>query len=48
MTQKKKESINVTISKKAHRKMKKDGLKGGARRNLRQQVNFINNLPIDL
>lgn len=43
-----KTGINITVSPAAHKKMKKEGRKGGARRNLRQYVNFINKLAIDL
>ncbi len=48
MKSKGKKGINITVSKESHVKMKKDSRKDGARRNLRQQVNFINNLSIDL
>lgn len=39
--------INITVSAKAHKKMRNDGYKAVPRRNLRQQVNFINDLPIE-
>lgn len=50
MTNKKKQTkgVNVTISPKAHQKMRSEGDKAIPRRNLRQQVNFINNIEIDL
>lgn len=40
--------INITVSPKAHKKIKGDAKKAVPRRSLRQQVNFINNLAIDL
>lgn len=40
--------ITVTVSEKAHKKMREEGYKAKPRRNLRQQVNFINNLEVNL
>lgn len=40
--------INITVSKKAHRKISDDARKAVPRRSIRQQVNIITNLPIDL
>lgn len=40
--------INVRVSPEAHRKMRDEGYKAQPRRNLRQQVNFINKLATNL
>lgn len=40
--------INITVSPKAHKKMREDAYKAIPRRTLRQQVNIINNLPKNL
>lgn len=45
---KREKGINVLVSLKAHAKMQSDGNKAKPRRNLREQVNFINGLPITL
>lgn len=44
---KKKKGINVFISREAHKKIWEDGLKSSPPRNLREQVNIINNIPIE-
>lgn len=44
----KKKGINVTVSPEAHKKMFMDGFKSVPRKNLREQVNIINNLDKDL
>lgn len=40
--------INMTISEQAHAKIRDDAYKATPRRSLRQQVNFITKLDIDL
>lgn len=40
--------ISVTVSPAAHAKMREEAYKAAPRRNLRQQINFINNLKLDL
>lgn len=45
---KQKKGIQIAISQEAHEKMRNAGYKADPRRNLRQQVNFINKLPLDL
>lgn len=44
---KRKRGINATISIKAHQKMWRAAKKAVPRRSLREQVNFINNLPLE-
>lgn len=45
MKKKRDKGVNITVSQKAHKKMSKDALEAEPRRNLREQVNVINNLP---
>lgn len=40
--------INVRVSLEAHKKMREEGYKAEPRRNLREQVNFINKLPTNI
>lgn len=40
--------INIRVSQEAHKKMREEGYIATPRRNLRQQINFINKLPIEL
>lgn len=40
--------INIAVSPEAHKKMRDDAYKALPRRNLRQQINFINKLSVDL
>lgn len=46
--QKIQKGITVMVSPEAHEKMRNEGYKAMPRRNLREQINFINNLNIDL
>lgn len=45
---KQKRGIAIAVSPEAHEKMRNDGYKASPRRNLRQQINFINKLPINI
>lgn len=45
---KKIQGINVRVSPEAHKKMREEGYIATPRRNLRQQINFINKLKLDL
>lgn len=49
MTKKNKrpKGINVTVSPKAHKVMSKKALDSKPRRNLREHINIINNLPAE-
>lgn len=40
--------INIQVSPEAHKKMREEGYKANPRRNLRQQINFINKLSVEL
>lgn len=42
---KREKGVNVTVSPKAHSKMSKEALAAKPRRNLREHINIINNLP---
>ena len=44
----KKEGIQIAVSPEAHKKLRNAGYKANPRRNLREQVYFIINLPINL
>ena len=46
--EKKDKGMQIRVSSKAHEKMRTEGYKAIPRRNLREQVNFINNLPLNL
>lgn len=44
----KERGIPISVSPKAHAKMRQEGYKANPRRNLREQINHLNNLPTTL